>query len=65
MFDVHCSACDRRRMLSAGRVLGIRNDERGIHVAFRCYCGALGALHTGRAAEQETVETGLRDLAVA
>jgi hypothetical protein len=57
MFDVHCTACDRRRMLSAGRVLGIRNDAAGIHVAFRCHCGALGTWHTGRAVtEREAVE---------
>ena len=64
MFDVHCTACDRRRMLSTSRVLGLRNDAAGIHVAFRCYCGAVGTWHTGRAAGTDTVET-VAELAVA
>ena len=52
MFDVYCTTCSRRELISASRVLGMRNDESGIHVAFRCSKGHLGALLTGRAAQE-------------
>ncbi len=52
MFDIHCTACDRRAMLSPARVLGIVNDDAGIHVVYRCWCGEPGVLHTGRALEE-------------
>ena len=51
MFDVHCAACDRRRLVFAGQVLGIENGEHGMTVTYRCWCGATGALRTGRGAE--------------
>jgi hypothetical protein len=51
MFDVNCTACRRRTMLTPGRVLGVVNDDTGIHVLYRCWCGEAGVLHTGRAAE--------------
>jgi hypothetical protein len=50
MFDVRCTACSRRRLIFAGQVLGMHNDDAGIHIAYRCWCGALGTWHTGRAA---------------
>ena len=50
MFDITCSACARRQLIFAGQVLGVVNDERGIHVAYRCSCGSTGIWHTGRAA---------------
>jgi len=57
MFDVHCKACDRRRMLPVSRVLGIHNDDAGIHVFYRCMCGELGTWLTGRrAAEGELAQ---------
>jgi hypothetical protein len=56
MFDIHCSACDRHTMLSPARVLGIVNDEAGIHVVYRCWCGEPGVLHTGRAAESRRAQ---------
>ncbi len=52
MFDVHCKACNRHRMLPVSRVLGILNDEHGIHVFYRCLCGEMGTELTGRAASE-------------
>ena len=49
MFDVHCTACARRWLVTPGQVTGIVNDASGIHVQYRCRCGAAGVLHTGRA----------------
>ncbi len=48
MFDVHCSTCSRRQLVFPGQVLGIVNDDRGIHVLFRCACGTTGVWDTGR-----------------
>ncbi|HWH30127.1 MAG TPA: hypothetical protein VNU26_14435 [Mycobacteriales bacterium] len=51
MFDIHCAACDRRRLVFAGQVLGIENGSHGITVTYRCWCGATGVMRTGRLAE--------------
>lgn len=48
MFDVYCTTCQRRSVVPAGSVAGIVNDERGIHVVFRCSCGEPGVWTTGR-----------------
>lgn len=50
MFVAFCTTCSRRQLIFAGQVLGIVNDERGIHLAFRCGCGSTSIWHTGRAA---------------
>ena len=50
MFDVFCTACSRRRLIFAGQVVGISNDEGGIHVDYRCWCGGVGRGDTGRTA---------------
>ena len=47
MFDVFCSACNRRQLVSAGQVTGIVNAPLGIAVQFRCTCGELGVWTTG------------------
>ena len=52
MFDVYCTECARRELVFPGQVLGIHNDDRGIHVAFRCGRGHVGVLLTGRGTEQ-------------
>ena len=51
MFDVFCTDCSRRQLVFPGQVLGIRNDDRGIHVVFRCSRGHVGVVLTGRATE--------------
>jgi hypothetical protein len=50
MFDVFCPACDRRRLISSGRVTGLVNAPGGIAVQYRCVCGELGVWITGRKA---------------
>lgn len=52
MFDVHCAACDRRRLVFPGQVLGIQNGPHGMTVTYRCWCGATGALRTGRGTQE-------------
>jgi hypothetical protein len=47
VFDVFCQSCSRRRLVFAGQVRGISNDEAGIHVTYLCWCGALGTWSTG------------------
>ncbi len=53
VFDVHCAACARHLLITPSQVTGIVNDAAGIHVEYRCRCGALGVLHTGRARHED------------
>ena len=55
VFDIHCTACARRWLVTAGQVTGIVNDDAGIHVHYRCRCGADGVWLTGRTAREERV----------
>jgi hypothetical protein len=50
MFDFDCPACERRQLLFPSQVTGIVNDDHGIEVQVTCWCGAPGAIRTGRAA---------------
>lgn len=50
MFDYDCPACERRQLLFASQVTQIVNDEQGIAVLLTCWCGAPGAIRTGRRA---------------
>ena len=50
MFDHVCTACRQRRLIFPSQVTSIVNDERGVHVAFTCWCGAEQGLDTGRPA---------------
>lgn len=61
MFDFHCSECNRRQVLFPSQVEQVINDERGITVIVRCWCGELGALRTGAkaAASHQKPEFGL------
>jgi hypothetical protein len=53
VFDVFCTTCAHRRLIFPGQVLALTNDGAGIHVAYRCWCGALGQWDTGRSAVRE------------
>jgi hypothetical protein len=57
MFVVFCTDCSRRQLVFPGQVLGVRNDDRGIHVAYRCSRGHVGEWLTGRAAEHRLAES--------
>lgn len=52
MFDIFCTACERRQLVFPDQVLGIGNDADGIHMVFRCRCESVGVWHTGRSARQ-------------
>lgn len=52
MFDAYCTDCSGRQLIWPGQVLGIRNDDAGIHVAFRCSRGHRGEMVTGRAVSE-------------
>ncbi len=47
MFEFHCAECDRRQVLFPSQVHQVINDDRGIAVIVRCWCGELGAIRTG------------------
>lgn len=53
MFDVFCTECSRRQLVFPGQVLEISNDDRGIHVVYRCSRGHIGVMLTGRLAEAQ------------
>jgi hypothetical protein len=55
MFDHHCTTCDQRQLIFPSRVTGIANTDRGIVVAFTCWCGAEQTLVTGRASAKAAV----------
>ena len=59
MFDVFCTECSRRQLVSPGQVAGIHNDESGIHVIFRCSRGHVGVWDTGRAASDAAAAVGV------
>jgi hypothetical protein len=50
MFTVHCDSCDTSRLLGPRRIIGMDNTDHGILVHFRCFCGAVATVVTGRAA---------------
>jgi hypothetical protein len=54
MFDHHCTTCDQRQLIFPSRVTGIANTDRGIVVAFTCWCGSAQTLVTGRRATRTT-----------
>lgn len=54
MFTVQCDAAGVEVMLGNRDVLAIRNVDDGILVAYRCWCGAQGVLHTGSGVEDRS-----------
>jgi hypothetical protein len=48
MFDAICHRHGHRLLLSSRRILSITNDDLGIVVRFRCWCGDEGEYRTGR-----------------
>lgn len=41
MFALTCPHCSTRRLLGPSRVLGLVNDERGVHALLECTCGGM------------------------
>ena len=54
MFDFNCAECNRRQVLFPSQVKQIINDEDGMTLIVRCWCGELGAIRTGAKAEAGT-----------
>jgi hypothetical protein len=52
MFDHHCTACGKRQLIFPSQVTSLANTDRGIVVAFTCWCGAEQTQVTGRSAER-------------
>ena len=50
MFDVYCTDHRANVLLDASRIEAIHNTATGPVVAWRCWCGARGALRAGAAA---------------
>jgi hypothetical protein len=48
MFDVMCQRHGHRVLLGNRRIEAITNDDTGIHVHYRCWCGEAGEFRTGR-----------------
>jgi hypothetical protein len=47
VLDFDCPTCRQRQLLWPGRIQQFINDEDGITVIVRCWCGELGAIRTG------------------
>lgn len=50
MFEVYCPGHRAQVLLDASRIEAINNTAEGPVVAWRCWCGARGALRAGTAA---------------
>lgn len=59
MFDVNCPACSRRRLIFPGQILSMVNDERGICVTYRCWCGAVCTWLTGKGVSSTPAQLAL------
>ena len=53
MFDHTCTACDKRQLIFPSQVTSMANTDRGIVVAFTCWCGADQTMTTGKAAAKQ------------
>ncbi len=51
MFDHNCTVCSTRQLIFPGLITSMTNTDRGIVVAFTCWCGAEQTMTTGRATE--------------
>ena len=49
MFSVQCDATGGEVIIGMESVVGMRNVDDGILMAYRCWCGADGVLLTGAA----------------
>ena len=50
MFEVYCAGHRAQVLLDTSRIEAINNTAEGPLVAWRCWCGARGALRAGTAA---------------
>lgn len=52
MFVHNCTACERRQLIFPSQVSSLANTDRGIELAFTCWCGNEQTMLTGRVAEE-------------
>jgi hypothetical protein len=57
MFDHYCTTCAKRQLIFPSQVSSMTNTDRGIVVAFTCWCGADQTMVTGRAATEASSVT--------
>ena len=63
MFDFHCAECNRRQVLFASQVKQLINDDQGIALIVRCWCGELGVIRTGATAHATRTKRPALELA--
>ena len=51
MFDNVCTACHKRQLIFPSQLTSLLNTERGIVLAFDCWCGADQTMVTGNTAD--------------
>lgn len=52
MFAHDCSRCGKRQLIFVSQVTSLVNTDRGIEVAFTCWCGAAQFFVTGKAVSE-------------
>jgi hypothetical protein len=65
VFDVYCQSCASRRLIFTSQVEAIQNTATGIHVAYRCWCGARSVWTTGRTHRRAATDRTPQDLPAA
>jgi hypothetical protein len=55
MFDVTCHRHGHRVLLGNQRILSVTNDDTGILVRYRCWCGEIGEVRTGRRRQRQEI----------
>ncbi len=51
MFTHTCTTCSRRQLIFPSQINGMANTDRGIELAFTCWCGDEQTALTGKRAE--------------
>ncbi len=55
MFANTCTSCGKRQLIFPSQVTSLANTERGIEVAYTCWCGAEQTILTGKTATERLV----------
>ena len=60
MFDFDCPICQKRQLISPGRIIHLINDDEGIAILFTCWCGTPSAIRTGDTVAKHSQRHALR-----
>jgi hypothetical protein len=55
MFDVHCPRHGHRVLLGNRRIVSVVNDDSGILLRYRCWCGEDGEVRFSRRSQHRGV----------